>query len=92
MRKHRLSIDRETRTSIVFCRWCAAKRMHPMSSGLGEVLLDKSVDYLNFRQSVFDIGPLLPLPRNLKLSKADEEFNRAVDWRKATAGSGILVD
>ncbi len=84
MQKHRTRIDRETRNYMVFCRWSAANKMHPMSSGSGGVLLDKSADYLGLRKQLFDVGELLPLPNNLQLSKADEDFNRSVDWKKST--------
>jgi radical SAM superfamily enzyme YgiQ (UPF0313 family) len=80
MKKYRARIDRETRNYMVFCRWSASNRMHPMSSGLGEVKIDKAIDYHRMRKQVFDVGPLLPLPKNLVLSKDDEAFNRTGKW------------
>lgn len=82
MQKHRARIDKETRNYMVFCRRSAMNRMHPMSSGLGSVQVDKARDYVDLRRIIFDVGPLLPLPKNLELSKADEEFNRKIDWKR----------
>ncbi len=83
MQKHKSRIDRETRNYMVFCRWSASNRMHPMSSGAGDVLLDRSSDYLELRNQVFDVGSLLPLPDNLSLSASDEAINRSVDWKQS---------
>ena len=81
MNAHKENIDRETRNYMVFCRWSASKKIHPMSSGIGSVELDRNEDYFQYRVSIFDVGPLLPLPKNLVLSEADEALNRAADWR-----------
>jgi radical SAM superfamily enzyme YgiQ (UPF0313 family) len=81
MIKHKGRIDRETRNYMVFCRLSAARRMHPMSSGLGAVEMDRNTDYLELRRKTFDVGELLPLPVNLELSAADQEINRKADWR-----------
>jgi hypothetical protein len=80
MNKHRARIDKETRNYMVFCRWSASNRMHPMSSGLDEIKIDRAADYHPMRKKVFDVGPLLALPTNLKLSKADDDFNRTGKW------------
>jgi len=82
MSKHRRHITRETRNYMVFCRWCAANKMHPMSAGGGQVFLDRSTDYSEMRKNVFDVGPLLDLPQNLELSRSDQDINRQADWRK----------
>lgn len=81
MNKHKDRIDRETRNYMVFCRWSAARRMHPMSSGLGAIELDRNEDYLELRSKIFDVGSLLPLPENLDLSEEDQALNRRADWR-----------
>lgn len=81
MTKHKGRMDRETRNYMVFCRLSAAGRMHPMSSGLGAVALDRNTDYLEFRRKTFDVGELLPLPTNLELSIKDQELNKNADWR-----------
>jgi len=83
MAKHKDRIDRETRNYMVFCRWSASRRMHPMSSGIGAVELDTSEQYLEFRKKIFQVGRLLPLPRNLELSPEDERLNRKANWSVA---------
>jgi radical SAM superfamily enzyme YgiQ (UPF0313 family) len=59
----------------IFSRFAAAKRMHPMSGGIGRVLLDSSTDYLDFRTQRFGVREI-PLPASLALSDADAELNR----------------
>ena len=81
MSKHKNRIDRETRNYMVFCRLSAARRMHPMSSGLGAVEMDRNIDYLELRMKIFDVGSELPLPANLELSAKDQALNRKADWR-----------
>jgi radical SAM superfamily enzyme YgiQ (UPF0313 family) len=60
-----------------FGRYCGWKRIHPMSGGMGTVLLDKVSDYGELRRSRFGLD-LVPLPQNLQLSKSDEELNKRV--------------
>ena len=61
----------------IFNRYCAWKRMHPMSGGVGRVRCDSALDYRNLRHSRYDLD-LVPLPRNLELSAADAELNKRV--------------
>lgn len=62
-----------------FNRYAAANRMHPMSGGIGQVALDHVSDYIEFRKARFGIDSA-PLPTSLKLSAADEAWNRQAKW------------
>lgn len=61
----------------LFSRYAAAKRMHPMSGGIGRVLVDTADDYLELRRRRFGLTRI-PLPSSLHLSQADAELNRRV--------------
>ena len=61
----------------LFSRFAAAKRMHPMSGGIGRVRLDSFSDYRELRKKQFGVEQLL-LPKSLALSKADADLNRRV--------------
>lgn len=50
-------------------------RVHPMNGGSGRVRLDRVADYAGLRRSTYGYD-LIPLPRMLALSAADEELNR----------------
>jgi radical SAM superfamily enzyme YgiQ (UPF0313 family) len=50
-------------------------RVHPMNGGSGRVRLDRVADYADLRRSTYGYD-LIPLPRMLALSAADEELNR----------------
>lgn len=50
-------------------------RVHPMNGGSGRVRLDRVADYAELRRSTYGYD-LLPLPRMLALSAADEALNR----------------
>lgn len=49
-----------------FIRYCAWRRTHPMSGGVGRVKLDNVSSYLELRKRLFGFE-LAPLPRSLKL-------------------------
>jgi len=59
----------------VFTRYWASKQRHPMSGGIGRVLLDTAGDYLALRRKTYDFD-LAPLPGCLELSKQDDAINR----------------
>jgi radical SAM superfamily enzyme YgiQ (UPF0313 family) len=61
----------------VFTRFSAWKKIHPMSGGICRVRRDSANDYRDLRQRQFGFD-LSPLPKNLELSRADEELNRWV--------------
>jgi radical SAM superfamily enzyme YgiQ (UPF0313 family) len=61
----------------LFSRFAAARRMHPMSGGIGRVYADAFSDYRALRKTQFGCEQL-PLPKSLALSHADEELNRRV--------------
>jgi hypothetical protein len=61
----------------LFSRLSAAKRLHPMSGGIGRVRLDSVSAYLRLREQQFGFKQV-PLPRSLQLSKLDAELNRGV--------------
>jgi radical SAM superfamily enzyme YgiQ (UPF0313 family) len=57
-----------------FSRFAAFCRMHPMSGGVGRVILDNCRDYAALRRQRFGFD-LVPLPRSLQLSPADALMN-----------------
>jgi hypothetical protein len=59
----------------LFTRFSVWKKMHPMSGGVSRVSVDSYFDYSELRRKRFGVD-LIPLPKNLELSKADEELNR----------------
>jgi len=59
----------------VFGRYTGNVQRQPMSTGVRPVLLDKAADYAQLRRKTFGFD-LAPLPRNLQLSKVDNEFNK----------------
>jgi hypothetical protein len=61
----------------LFGRYCAWRRVHPMSGGIGLVRRDTLADYRRLRQDRYGLD-LAPLPRNLELSVPDGVFNRGV--------------
>jgi hypothetical protein len=64
----------------LFNRYCAWRRTHPMSGGVGRVRLDRVDDLLAVRKERFGLD-LVPLPRSLQLSAADSLLNRVVPTR-----------
>jgi hypothetical protein len=58
----------------VFSRFAAARRMHPMSGGIGRVFRDRWDDYRELRRKRFGFD-LLPLPASLPLSPEDAALN-----------------
>ncbi len=60
-----------------FARFSAWKQTHPMSGGICRVRLDSWSDYRKLRQRQFRVD-LVPLPKNLDLSPADEALNHRV--------------
>jgi len=57
----------------IFSRFNAATEKHPMSGGVWQIRLDHVSDYKRLRGSTFGYD-LIPLPKSLKLSEADEQF------------------
>lgn len=56
-------------------RRAAVSHRHPMAGGIFPVRRDRLQDYLPLRRRLFGFD-LVPLPRNLSLSAADEEINQ----------------
>jgi Radical SAM superfamily len=63
----------------LFTRFSAAKRLHPMSGGIGRVVVDSVSAYQELREKQFGFAQA-PLPKSLQLSKADAELNRRVKF------------
>ena len=61
----------------LFSRFSAAKRLHPMSGGIGSVLVDSVSSYRDLRARQFGLEQV-PLPKSLQLSRADAELNARV--------------
>ncbi len=59
----------------LFNRYAVAKKRHPMSGGMGDVRIDSASAYEALREKQFGFRQL-PLPKSLRLSKADAELNR----------------
>lgn len=53
----------------------ARSHSHPMAGGSFRVRRDRAGDYAALRRRIFDVD-LVPLPRSLTLSPADQELNR----------------
>jgi pyruvate-formate lyase-activating enzyme len=58
----------------LFTRFCAIKRIHPMSGGVGRLRLDDVKDYLLLRKQLFGFN-LVPLPASLELTASDKALN-----------------
>jgi len=71
--------DEELRL-VVYYRYIAAQRIHPMSGGVDRLRVDSTADYSDLRRAVYDID-IAPLPDSLRLSSHDETLNRQADWR-----------
>jgi hypothetical protein len=59
----------------LFNRYCAWRRTHPMSGGVGRVRRDRVGDFLALRRETFGFE-LAPLPRSLQLSAAEAALNQ----------------
>jgi Radical SAM superfamily len=58
----------------LFSRFCAWRRMHPMSGGVRRVRRDGMNDFLPLRKETFGME-LAPLPKSLQLSEIDSRLN-----------------
>ena len=67
----------ESLAGWAFNRYCAWRRMHPMSGGVGRVRRDGVADYIALRRAAFGFD-LAPLPRSLQLPAADGRPGRAL--------------
>lgn len=63
---------------VLFNRYCAARRVHPLSGGLYRVGLDRECEYLPLRERTFGFR-MVPLPKNRPLSDPDKRMNALVD-------------
>jgi radical SAM superfamily enzyme YgiQ (UPF0313 family) len=63
----------------LFSRFSVAKGLHPMSGGIGSVLIDSVSAYQDLREKQFGFKQV-PLPKSLQLTKADAELNRRVKF------------
>ena len=68
-------------------RLAARRRIHPMAGGIVRVRRDRASDYAALRRARFGYD-LVPLPRSLALSAADEALNRRAKLPLARAGQG----
>jgi radical SAM superfamily enzyme YgiQ (UPF0313 family) len=59
----------------LFSRFSAWKEMHPMSGGVGRIHRDAYSDYRQLRRKRYGYD-LVPLPKSLELSAADEALNK----------------
>ncbi len=71
------SSDLISRIFPVFYRYAAWKRRHPMEGGFGKVRRDHVSDYLPLRRELYGYE-LVPLPKSLELSLADQKSNSQV--------------
>lgn len=56
----------------LFSRYCAWRRMHPMSGGVRRVRLDRVDEFLPLRRRTFGFE-LAPLPKSLQLSASEQQ-------------------
>lgn len=73
----------------LFTRYCASRRMHPMSGGVVRVRRDRAADFLDLRKKTFGFD-LAPLPRSLQLSTTEGLANRALNPRYRGALMGAV--
>ena len=59
-----------------FVRYCAFRKVHPMSGGIAGVRLDRAADYLSLRKRTFGFE-LAPLPGALTLPAAERQLVHA---------------
>jgi len=59
----------------VFARICVFLKTHPGRGGMVSTRIDHVDDYITLRRDMYGLS-LIPLPKSLKLSPEDEEFNR----------------
>jgi hypothetical protein len=59
---------------LLFNRYCAWRRTHPMSGGVLRLRRDGVNDFISLRKDTFGFE-LAPLPRSLQLSAADSRLN-----------------
>lgn len=64
----------------LFSRYCAWRRMHPMSGGVARVRLDAIKDFVSLRKETFGFE-LAPLPQSLHLSESDNRLNGSIKPR-----------
>ena len=67
----------------LFSRFCAWRRMHPMSGGVLRVRRDSVEDYISLRKETFGFE-LTPLPQSLQLLAADSRLNSVIKPRVQT--------
>ena len=70
----------EDRRGVIFNRYTASQRMHPMAGGMDRLQLDAVDDYITMRREVYDID-MAPLPSSLALPTIDEKLNLQADWK-----------
>jgi hypothetical protein len=70
----------DTRNIALVFRHFAKQNIHPMSGGIGRIVLDNLDAYIDLRREAFEIE-LAPLPDSLQLSATDEKLNRNIRWR-----------
>lgn len=74
--EYRMVNEIATKTGFAaFSRWCTWNNRHPMSGGVWRIKRDHVEDYQSLRRGIFGFD-LVPLPKSLKLSEADERLNR----------------
>jgi hypothetical protein len=73
-----------TAGNLLFSRYSAWTRCHPMSGGVGRIPRDAAADYLPRRRRLFGFE-LAPLPKSLSLSEPDQALNRTLNPRQREA-------
>jgi hypothetical protein len=76
-------LSEDTRNIALVFRHFAKQNIHPMSGGIGRIVLDHVDAYIDLRRESFGIE-LAPLPDSLELSAADKAFNENINWRKSS--------
>lgn len=68
----------------LFTRYCASRRIHPMSGGLRRVRLDGVNDYVDSRRETYGFE-LAPLPGSLPLPPTERQLNQVLVPRARSA-------
>ena len=71
-----------------FNRYCAWRRIHPMSGGIRRVRLDSVADYQSFRTATYGFEQA-PLPQSLQLPAAESQWNQVLPPQRKPNGQPV---
>ena len=68
-------LDEKDKEFVIFNRFIASQRFHPMAGGVGRIVLDSSDDFMDLRKNIYGFK-FSPLPESSNLSENDLIFYR----------------